>query len=170
MNIFQNFLDSFKTIKTKVTPRMEKPNVELKLKRFHDDDQCTIGKFFVDDDLYCYTLEDPIRDTKIKGKTAIPAGRYEIKFREALSGLTKHYRKKYDWFTWHLELQDVPNYQYVYLHIGNYPEDTDGCILVGKTYDLSKPAVWTSTPVYEELYKMLTKKLNSGHRVFITIE
>ena len=63
--------------------------MKLTLKRIALRQTYTIGKLYIDDAYFCDTLEDTVRDTnksgkfdngeqKIKGKTAIPYGTYEI--------------------------------------------------------------------------------------------
>lgn len=65
--------------------------MKLTLKRIALRPTYTIGKLYIDDAYFCDTLEDTVRDTnksgkfdngeqKIKGKTAIPYGTYEIKW------------------------------------------------------------------------------------------
>lgn len=147
--------------------------MELDLFRLNDDGDSTIGFLKKDSSFECYTLEDQHQNSKVKSETRIPSGRYEIKHRKVLSGLTKHYRKKYDWFEWHLELQNVPDFKYVYIHIGNDDDDTDACILVGNSQisNTKKHAgfIGNSTAAYRDLYTDVTIALSSGERVFITI-
>ena len=63
--------------------------MKLTLKRIALKPTYTIGKLYIDDKYFCDTLEDTVRDLnkngkfdngeeKIKGKTAIPYGTYEI--------------------------------------------------------------------------------------------
>ena len=52
--------------------------MELRVERTDFSENSTIGKLYVDDQFECYTLEDKVRPVKIKGKTAIPEGRYEV--------------------------------------------------------------------------------------------
>lgn len=125
---------------------------------------CTGGTLTCDH-LTFATLEDLPQDTKIAGITRIPAGRYRVKYREVLSPLTQTYRNKYDWFSWHLELQDVPDYNNVYIHIGNYSKDTDGCILVGTKFVPEMKMVSQSVLAFEELYDYLKDKSD----IWITI-
>jgi len=100
-----------------------------------------------------FTLEDKVRDVKVAGVTAIPAGKYELKLRNEGS-MTKRYAKKFpDMHRGMIWLQDVPDFTWVYIHIGNYPEDTDGCILVGKDRPPSRPeAIYRSRAAYEYIY------------------
>src|SRR3989304_4173766 len=68
------------------------------------------------------------------------------------------YRQQYAWFTFHLELQNVNNFQKVYIHIGNTDKDTDGCILVAYTATGIKDGklqITESKACFERLYKML---------------
>lgn len=147
--------------------------MELTLQRVNDDGASTIGYLKLDGKFFCYTLEDEARDVKVSGETRIPKGRYEIKKREVLSGMTKRYRSKYDWFDWHLELQDVPGFRYVYLHVGSYENHTDGCILVGDQQQsnagLLSGAVFKSSQAYKRLYKRVSSALESGDKVFISV-
>lgn len=148
--------------------------MELLLQRFAEAQDYTYGVLFEKGLKYpeCFTIEDEGREVKVKGETRIPAGRYEIKFRKVESGMTTKYKNKYPWFTWHLELQDVPNFQYVYIHIGNTDDHTDGCILLGDTCDLTTGKdgfIGESTPAYERFYKKASKAINAGERVFIVI-
>ena len=46
-------------------------------------DVSTIEEFLIDGHHECLTLGDPVRDEKIKGKTAIPAGIYDVAFARA---------------------------------------------------------------------------------------
>lgn len=137
---------------------------------FHDSDH-TMG-YLVFDNKINYILEDPPQKIKLAGKTRIPAGIYEIKQRKVLSPLTKKYREKYSWFNWHLEFQDVPNFEHVYSHIGNYATDTDGCQLHGLTPTnprIGRVMVENSTLAFIEYYKYITNTLENGGQVFIDV-
>lgn len=145
--------------------------VEFKLKRLHDNGKSSIGFIQRRSVFKCFTLEDEARDVKVKGETRIAAGRYEVKKREVLSGLTKKYREKYPWFDFHLELQNVPSFQYVYIHIGNTDKDTDACILVGNgCSNLATQSITHSADAYKALYQEITGILDTGAKVFIDIE
>lgn len=94
----------------------------LQLTRKWLTDRSTIGELTIEGAFECYTLEDKVRDEKVKGETAIPAGTYEI----AVTFSNK--------FQKYLPLlMNVPNFEGVRIHSGNCPEDTEGCILVGQT-------------------------------------
>jgi hypothetical protein len=128
----------------------------------------TIGELFIDGLYFCKTLEDERREVKVMHETRIPAGTYKIKLQ--LNGtMTTKYAKRFP--TLHqgmLWLQDVPNFTTIYIHIGNTDDNTSGCILVGKDekdYKLSR-----STIAYVFLYIKVTKAINSGEEVTITIK
>lgn len=143
--------------------------MKITLTRTKQTGDATIGKLVVDNGFQCFTLEDIGRDTKVHGQTRIPAGTYEVKFRQVLSGKTSQYRAKYPWFQWHLELQDVPNYQYVYIHVGNKAADTEGCILLGASWDGKSAFIGSSAVAYTTFYKAARKALESGEKVVIEI-
>ena len=142
--------------------------MKLTLTRFSGQSTSTLGLLFVDNSFECFTLEDEERVVKIKGETRIPEGTYQVKKREVLSGLTKKYRDRFDFFDYHFMLQDVPGFEYVYIHIGNDETNTDGCLLVGdgvksNRFD-EKNNLQSSTSAFERLYKRLSGALD------ITIE
>lgn len=143
--------------------------MKLHLLRYSDDGDSTQGLLFVDGVFQCYTLEDEERSIKVKGETRIPEGTYEVKQRKVISGLTQKYRDKYPWFDFHFELQDVPNFKYVYIHIGNYDDHTDGCILVGDigyNNKVQEGAIGSSRNAYKRLYR----KLKQANEITITIK
>lgn len=137
----------------------------LELQRLRNNGDTTIGKL-TSGIFISHTLEDEPREIKIKGETRIPAGKYEIKERKVLSPLTQKYRKNLKWFRWHLELQDVPGFQYVYIHIGNDDDDTEACILVG--YQQADWRIWKSAMAFRDLYFYIVGALQNG-KVFIEI-
>ena len=91
----------------------------------------TIGVLSIHGTRICETMEDPIRDKKIKGKTAIPAGTYKIDM-ETVSPRFKErsWAKPYDGKL--PRLLNVPGFDGVLIHPGNTAADTDGCILPGR--------------------------------------
>jgi hypothetical protein len=106
---------------------------ELTLERLYLKDEYTIGRLLVDGEYFCDTLEDKVRDynkdgdlldegeSKVYGRTAIPYGKYSIvvsrspKFKRDLPLLL-----------------NVPHFSGIRIHAGNYPKDSEGCILVGE--------------------------------------
>lgn len=121
---------------------------------------------------YCVTLEDIPRDVKVMHETCIPAGTYQIKKREVLSGMTERYREIYGTdFDWHLELQNVPDFQYVYIHHGNKATHSSGCILVGMKHTTQggNGFVTSSRAVFTHFYKMVSDALAAGEEVTIEI-
>lgn len=146
----------------------------LTLHRFNRDAKSTLGLLNINGHFECFILEDAERCEKISGETAIPVGRYQIKFRKEDTPLTKKYRQNYDWFTHHLQIMDIPNYQWVYIHIGNWPEDTEGCLLVGDVAE-ADPAkmvshIEKSAQAFERVYKQISDTLDRKEEVWIIIE
>lgn len=140
--------------------------MNLLLQRYKDDGDTTLGKLYEAGPDYmkflCHTLEDEKRDLKVRGETRIPAGRYEIKERKVLSGLTKKYRNRFKWFKWHLEVQNVPDFQYVYLHVGIKDEHTDGCILLGDSVYENQMVIANSVNAFERIYPLIIEALKEG--------
>lgn len=143
--------------------------MKLKLQRIKSTEEATLGVLTLDNEFHSFTCEDEKREVKVKGETRIPSGTYKIKHREVLSGKTKRYREKYDWFTWHLELQDVPNFEYVYMHIGNDETHTDGCIIMAETADSKAMTIGRSTPAFKDLYLKVSHALAYNQDVEITV-
>lgn len=145
--------------------------MELSLLRNPSKKESTRGVLLINDVVFCDTLEDEKREIKVSGETRIPSGRYRILKREAVSKLTKTYRDKFDWFDFHLEIQNVPNFQYVYIHVGNYDENTDGCILLGRGFTdyEDESAIWNSRKAFKEFYLRVSDALNNNEEVWITI-
>ena len=143
----------------------------IELYRYGQTDSHTGGMLSVDGVFECFTLEDPIRAAKIPGETAIPPGHYQIKLRNE-GGMVKRYKDKYKWHDGMLWLQDVPDFEWVYIHIGNYVRDTEGCILVGENPvdSIANPMIGSSTGAYVNLYKEIIRVLDSGEDVWIEVK
>lgn len=136
------------------------------LRRLKNNGDTSIGS--MTDGFYkAHTLEDEPRAIKVKGETRIQAGTYEIKERKVLSPLTEKYRNRFPWFQWHLQIMDVPGFDFIYIHIMNTDKDSDGCIGVG--YQTGDWKIWESTQAYRDFYFYVMGALNSGQRVWISI-
>ena len=132
----------------------------------------TNGLLFIDNVFECYTLEDEVRDVKVHSETAIPLGTYQIKFRN-IGGFDTKYKARYG-TTFHkgmLELQEVPNFQYILIHTGNTDQHTAGCLLLGETQqDLDKGKdgfVGGSGDAYKKMYPKVRDALLNGEEVTI---
>ena len=140
----------------------------LLLKRTTRTDKSTIGELHLNGKFFCYTLEDrdrglkktdsllSIKARKLIGITAIPAGRYEV----ALTWSNRF--KKYM-----PQLLNVPGYEGVRIHVGNYPEETEGCLLVGIGKGTDK--IIDSRTAFTALMQQLESAVTKG-KIFITIQ
>lgn len=150
---------------------------ELYLLRISSGDESTLGVMFDVDrvakkpEFECYTLEDQANEPKVPGETRIPKGRYRIKERNA-GGMIVRYKRRFPWHRGMLWLQDVPGFEWVYIHVGNKDDDTDGCILVGdgqvsNRVDLGQ--ITSSVVAYRRLYSKVIAWLDAGDEVYIRV-
>jgi len=143
----------------------------IQLMRLQDNGKSTIGTMHINGTFECFSLEDAFNEPKIFSETRIPDGEYEIKLRTE-GNMTKTYSKKYgDDHEGMLWLQDVPGFEWVYLHTGNKHEHTDGCILVGTGCDSNKirQNVTGSVLKYKKTYAKILQAIKDGETVTIQI-
>lgn len=148
--------------------------MKVKLIRLSDDGSSTIGAFYVDGRFFGFSLEDEFREKKVSGETRIPSGVYVLGIQELVTPLTQRYRQRYPWFENHIHIKDIPNFQGVYIHIGNFEKDTDGCPLIGDiAYSNAKGAgqgkLGTSTEAFKRFYAEVYTRLKNGEKATIEI-
>ena len=115
MNLLKK-LGELKSIK----PILSKINLLIIRDTFTD--KSTIGTLYINGEKFCDTLENPYLDNK-RNISCIPEGSYKVRLRLPRESATRNYL--------HLLVQDVPNRDWILFHRGNYPSQTQGCILVG---------------------------------------
>jgi hypothetical protein len=99
--------------------------LNLVIKRTNLLANCTIGHLWIDGvDTGLFTLEPTVRDVKIYGKTAIPYGTYQV-----VVDYSEHFLENLP------HIMNVPNFVGVRIHPGNTDQDTEGCVLLGMTWD-----------------------------------
>lgn len=123
-----------------------------------------------------YTAEDPVREPaagrpenvvdmpgwvaawKVKGKTAIPYGRYRVAW-------TKSTRFKRST----LQLLGVPGYEGIRIHAGNDADDTEGCPLVALARQADKTKILNSRPAVKYLEDIICRALERGIAVYVEV-
>lgn len=151
---------------------------EYRLTRYSSQEESTLGYVMAGSEemgkaFRCYTLEDEHRDVKVPGETRIPAGRYEIKLRTE-GGMHQRYATKHTWHRGMLWLQNVPGFEWIYIHPGNTDDHTEGCILVGDGALSNLPRVGRgsisfSQNAYQALAMEIYSLIDAGKRVFVKI-
>jgi len=129
----------------------------------------TIGEFSVNGAFFSYCLEptdrglingmslQQIAAIKIPDETCIPTGTYAV--------------TSYPSPRWQHNvplLNDVPGYAGVEIHPGNYPKDTDGCLLLGSTQDVD--FVGNSDATIQTFYGLFFAAIQNGEAVTITYQ
>ncbi|UII19325.1 DUF5675 family protein [Fulvivirga ligni] len=140
--------------------------------RYADDQETTIGLLYLNQQYYCYTLEDTFHEQKIADQTRIPAGTYQVDFNKNETNLTLKYRQRFpEWFKYHLEVKNVPNYSGIYLHNGGTHKDTSGCILVSDSLNVSTQRTYLSNSreTFKRLYLYLKSTIEKGIPVRMVI-
>lgn len=139
--------------------------MELKLIRTKFFDTHTIGQLYLDGELFCFVLEDKVREVegqpvekwKVHGETAIPRGKYRV---------TLETSGKFGPDT--PTVNNVPGFQYIRVHAGLTDKHTEGCLILG--YKLSETNVimpGTTRPAVADLKTRL--KAKSNEKNYITI-
>ena len=152
--------------------------MELILERIAKRKTYTIGRLYIrrqvideylpgnEDRYFCDTLEPTWRDYangayKVKGRSAIPEGRYAVvisyspKFKQWLPILFGGPEFSRKW-------------QGIRIHAGNTAKDTEGCILVGQNREVGK--VLDSRKWLYELKQKIVEAKDRGEAVWLTIK
>ncbi len=136
--------------------------MEIIVERFNSGSDDTLGRFYINGKLKCFTIEDEERAIKVKGETRIPAGIYKV---------GKRYSPKFSPAFGHemLWVKDVPGFEYILIHTGNTEKDTDGCLIVGKRIGSlnNKRAVLDSKQAYKEIYPLISEAIDRNEEVII---
>ena len=130
-------------------------------------DQATTSHVYIDGQFQCYGLEpvdrgltndmplNMIAAIKVPYKTAVPTGRYQ---------LTKYFSPKHNANV--PLLLNVPGFDFVEIHTGNFPQDTDACLLLGTQIGINQ--VLNSRVAIGAFYPKFFAALDRGEKVFIT--
>ncbi len=148
--------------------------MKIDIIRFAHGDDDTLGILLINGKFRCFTLEDEKRTFKVFGETRIPEGKYKLVFRKE-GGFHNRYINRFGglFHRGMLQIQDVPNFKYVLIHIGNDDDDTAGCILVGDQLTSNfhgNGFVGYSTSAYRQIYPEIARAIESGEEVNIEIK
>ncbi len=117
-------------------------------------DHSTRSNLIVGGENWGYAIEDVVRPAgaaKVDGKTAIPAGLYQVAMHDS-----PRFKKRLPW------LQNVPGFQYILAHGGNTAADTEGCLCVaGKI----KAIDWIFESISDKLAAKVDAALKAGQQV-----
>lgn len=146
--------------------------VEIQVKRKWRGVNTTVSVIYVDGNYQDFILEDIDRDLtsemtvmeileiKVKGKTAIPAGRYLVTI-----NYSNRFKRKMPL------LSNVKGFAGIRIHPGNTHENTDGCLLPGTTKSLTVGdyQVGSSRLAYTKLVGQIQSALSRTEEVWIEI-
>ena len=118
----------------------------------------TMGILLIDGVFVCWTLEDVVREVKIPGETAIPAGRYAVRL-----SLSQRFQKLLPEI-----LAGGRGFTGIRIHSGNTQADTAGCVLVGRKRGNS--VVLESKLALIEVMEHLRRATTAGDSITISIE
>ncbi|MFC6101204.1 DUF5675 family protein [Olivibacter domesticus] len=141
----------------------------IKLLRIAEGAHTTLGQLYINDLFQCYILEDKIREQKIPGETAIPAGNYPLVLNKT-AGMNSKYSVRYaSIHKGMVEIKGIPEFTLVFFHIGNYHTDTRGCLLTGSYYQLVNGdyRVLHSADAYKRVYPLLVQAAEEGRRLMV---
>lgn len=143
-------------------------------------DRYTIGRLRIDGNKVCDILEpadrgltsdmplNKLKRLKVKGKTAIPTGRYRIDMTTVSTRFKyRSWARPYGGIL--PRLLNVPFYSGVLMHVGNDENDTDGCQLTG--YNKVKGKVVDSVKAFNLLMQgYLLPAVERGEEIWIDVK
>ncbi len=141
--------------------------MEILVRAINRSANSTISKLYINGAFQCYVLEDKDRGLKqsmplsqitaikVPGETAIPEGRYNV-----IINFSNRFQHDMPL------LENVPGYEGVRIHSGNYAKDTEGCLLLGTA--IGEDVVLNSRSAFATFFPLLKKALQT-EKVSLTI-
>jgi len=145
------------------------------VKRLFQKYDAIISEVYINGEFECYALEDAARDVKIWGETCVPPGTYKTTLKTWGGFHNRHvkhkaYRGLYKGMIW---LRNIPMFEYILMHKGNWRGNTRGCILLGKSFKeifykkTNRMEMWlnNSSGAYYPFYKKVVRAAGRGELV-----
>ena len=145
--------------------------MESKIIRVAQGKESTLSQLYINGIFQCYLLEDKIREVKIASQTAIPKGVFSLKL-NTIGAKNVDYKKAFGKLhEGMIEISGLPNFSFVYIHIGNTIKDTAGCPLCGFGFQFAEGdfKITQSIAAYKMIYPKLVALAKFENNV-ITIE
>ena len=135
----------------------------LELLRFSTTPEATLGALYIDGTFECFGIEDTWHPNKIPAETRIHPGLYDVGVRATGGSFNPIYSERYPFHAGMLQLQDVPEFTYVYIHTGNNAGHTEGCILVNTSAESHPfPVGGSSRKAYSLFYPKVIEEALAG--------
>jgi hypothetical protein len=137
--------------------------MESKIIRIAQGKNSTLSQLYINGIFQCYLLEDKIRDVKIPKETAIPNGNFKLKL-NTYGAMNVKYKSAFGKLhQGMIEIADLPNFSFVYIHCGNTITQTAGCPLCGFGFQFTNGEyqVTQSVAAYKMVYPKLVSIANS---------
>lgn len=156
--------------------------MKIRLSRDYKKDKYTIGRLYVDNKLFCNTLEDTdrnlsdnmsesqVRSIKVYGETAIPTGTYTIDMNTVSPKFSKYAFYKMTCSGKLPRLQNVKGFEGILIHVADGSKGAEllqGCIGVG--YNTIKGGLTQGKKVFTDLYRLLLQAKLRGESITIKI-
>lgn len=136
----------------------------IKITRVAQTENSTLSLLHIDGKFECYLLEDKLRKVKLKKHTAIPSGKYKLKLNTD-GGMNVRYKRRFpEMHKGMIEIDGIDNFDYVYIHLGNSINDTEGCPLTGSAVTIrgGEFFVTGSEAQYVKTYPKLLKLIEAN--------
>jgi hypothetical protein len=129
--------------------------MEITVNRGPGDAKSVLGELTIAHPAFhCFTLEPPYRTDGTKPR-AIPAATYNVSIR-----LSPRFQRDMP------HVENVPGFSEIMIHWGNFPKDTEGCLLVGASEQMD--FVSESRATFAPLFNLIQTAINNGEPVTIT--
>ena len=129
--------------------------MKLEVRRQELTELSTRGELLIDGVHECWTLEPVSRSDEVKPR-AIPEGTYTV---------TRRFSPKHNRDVPHVE--DVPGFEEIEIHPGNFPQDTVGCTLVGQTKGSQPDFIGSSKAAFNALWEKLVPVWERGEQMSV---
>lgn len=127
--------------------------MKLEVKRRWFTGKSTIGELWVNGERFSFTLEPETREDEVKPR-AIPEGVYGVEI-----GWSPRHQRMIP------IVEGVPGFVGIEIHVGNFPRDTEGCLLVGGSK--GEDEVGESAAAFSELFALMERARERGEAISI---
>ena len=143
--------------------------MDIDVIRYNSQLDFTDGLILINGEFMAHTIEDEGRTEKVYGETRVFSGRYPVGLRTE-GGFHERYLEKFgsNFHKGMLWIKNVPEFEFVLIHIGNDDDDTAACLLVGMSNNADSVGfIGGSTQAYKKIYPIIRDAILKGEEVYI---